>query len=108
MSIPGLRPGIQRSGGGATLVEAKTYRPIPHSSDDDDRTYRSREEVEQWKRRDPILRFKAYLCERGVLDDAISDEIETRVRQEVDEAQSAALAAPDPAPEDALFPIFKE
>ncbi len=96
-----------RSGGGATLVEAKTYRPVPHSSDDDDRTYRSRDEVEEWKRRDPIVRFQAYLRERGVLDDAAIDEIEARVRQEIDEAQAAAMAAPYPAPEEALFPVFK-
>ena len=96
-----------RSGGGATLVEAKTYRPVPHSSDDDDRTYRSRDEVEEWKRRDPIVRFQAYLRERGLLDDDGIADIEARIRQEVDEAQAAALAAPYPAPEDALFPIFK-
>ncbi|MBN1565701.1 MAG: thiamine pyrophosphate-dependent dehydrogenase E1 component subunit alpha [Anaerolineae bacterium] len=97
-----------RSGGGTTLVEAKTYRPTPHSSDDDDRTYRTREEVELWKQRDPILRFEAYLRARGLLDDAAITELEARVRQEVDDAQAAAIAAPDPAPEDALFPIFKE
>ena len=96
-----------RTGGGATLVEAKTYRPVPHSSDDDDRTYRTRDEVEEWKRRDPILRFGAYLRARGLLDDETLDEIETRVRQEVDDAQAAAEAAPYPPAEDALFPVFK-
>jgi 2-oxoisovalerate dehydrogenase E1 component alpha subunit len=96
-----------RRGGGATLVEAKTYRPVPHSSDDDDRTYRSRDEVEEWTRRDPILRFQVYLRERGLLDDDAIDAIEARVRQEVDEAQAAAMAAPYPAPEEALFPVFK-
>jgi 2-oxoisovalerate dehydrogenase E1 component alpha subunit len=96
-----------RSGGGATLVEAKTYRPVPHSSDDDDRTYRSRDEVEEWKRRDPILRFQTYLRDRGLLDDDAIEEIEARIRQEVDEAQAAALAAPYPSAEEALFPVFK-
>ena len=96
-----------REGGGATLVEAKTYRPVPHSSDDDDRTYRTRDEVETWKQRDPILRFQAYLRERGLLDDEAIDEIEQRVRQEVDEAQAAAEAAPYPPAEDALYPLFK-
>jgi 2-oxoisovalerate dehydrogenase E1 component alpha subunit len=96
-----------RSGGGTTLVEAKTYRPVPHSSDDDDRTYRSRNEVEEWKRRDPILRFQTYLRERGLLDDDAIEEVEARVRQEVDEAQAAAMAAPYPPAEEALFPVFK-
>jgi len=96
-----------RAGGGATLVEAKTYRPVPHSSDDDDRTYRSRDEVEEWKRRDPLLRFQTYLRDKGLLDDAAQDEVEQRVRQEVDEGMAAALAAPAPDPRDALFPVFK-
>ncbi len=96
-----------RQGGGATLVEAKTYRPVPHSSDDDDCTYRSRAEVEDWKQRDPILRYELYLRENGLLDDDLVDEIEARIRQEVDAAQVAAVAAPYPAPEDALFPVFK-
>jgi 2-oxoisovalerate dehydrogenase E1 component alpha subunit len=96
-----------RSGGGATLLEAKTYRPVPHSSDDDDRTYRSRDEVEAWKQRDPIKRFQTYLLEKGVLTDAVIEEIEARVRQEVDEAHAAAEAAPYPSAENALFPVFK-
>ncbi|GAB4409031.1 MAG: thiamine pyrophosphate-dependent dehydrogenase E1 component subunit alpha [Anaerolineae bacterium] len=97
-----------RRGEGATLVEAKTYRPVPHSSDDDDRSYRAREEVEAWKRRDPLTRFQAYLRERGLLDDDTIDAIEARVRQEIDEAQALAEAAPYPPPEAALFPVFKE
>ncbi|NDJ78050.1 MAG: thiamine pyrophosphate-dependent dehydrogenase E1 component subunit alpha [Chloroflexi bacterium] len=95
-----------RNGEGATLLEAKTYRPVPHSSDDDDRTYRSRDEVEEWKQRDPIKRFQDYLLERGILNDTAIEEIEARVRQEVDEAQATALDAPYPPAEDALFPVF--
>jgi 2-oxoisovalerate dehydrogenase E1 component alpha subunit len=95
-----------RTGGGATLLEAKTYRPVPHSSDDDDRTYRTRNEVEEWKQRDPIKRFQSYLVERGLLDEAAIDEIEQRVREEVDEAQANAESAPYPPAEDVLFPVF--
>ncbi len=95
-----------RAGGGATLLEAKTYRPTPHSSDDDDRTYRAREEVEEWKKRDPILRFQAYLTDRGLLTPTLLDEMEARARDEVDAAHAAAEAAPYPAPEDALGPLF--
>ena len=95
-----------RSGGGATLIEAKTYRPVPHSSDDDDRSYRSRDEVEQWKHRDPIARFQAYLLERGVLTDDLIQEVEARAREEIDAAQAAAESAPYPPPEEALGPVF--
>src|SRR5881398_2456466 len=58
-----------RSGGGPTLIELKTYRFHPHTSDDDDRTYRSREEVEEAKANDPIIVFGRYLKEQGLLDD---------------------------------------
>ena len=89
----------------ATLLEAKTYRPVPHSSDDD-RTYRSREEVEQWKRRDPILRFRAYLLEKGILTSERVEEYEAHAKREIDEAQAYAEAAPYPPPESALGPVF--
>lgn len=95
-----------RNGGGATLFEAKTYRPVPHSSDDDDRTYRTRDEVEEWKQRDAIKRFQSYLVEKGILDADGIEEIEQRVRDEINDAQAAAESAPYPPGEAALFPVY--
>ena len=67
---------VNRHGEGPALLEAKTYRPTPHSSDDDDRSYTAREEVAMWKRRDPILRFEQSLrSSRGLLPDALADRI---------------------------------
>lgn len=99
---------VQRaySGEGPTLVEAKTYRPVPHSSDDDDRSYRTREEVEGWKKKDPILRFREYLMHEGILTQPTLDEYEIRARREVDEAQTRADAAPSPAGEEALGDVY--
>jgi 2-oxoisovalerate dehydrogenase E1 component alpha subunit len=94
------------SGEGATLLEAKTYRLTPHSSDDDDRSYRSREEVETWKQRGPLVRYQAHLLEQGVLTQAQVDEYEAWARAEVDSAQRAAEDAPYPAPEAALAPVY--
>jgi 2-oxoisovalerate dehydrogenase E1 component alpha subunit len=94
------------SGGGATLIEAKTYRITPHSSDDDDRTYRSREEVEEWKKKDPLLRFQNYLLSEGILTQAQLDTYEARAKAEVDAAQAAAENAPYPAPEAALGDVY--
>jgi 2-oxoisovalerate dehydrogenase E1 component alpha subunit len=94
------------NGDGPTLVEAKTYRPVPHSSDDDDRSYRSREEVEAWKKKDPILRFQKFLLEETILTQILLDDYESRAKVEVDAAQAAAEAAPDPAPEDALGAVY--
>lgn len=95
-----------RAGQGATLLEAKTYRPVPHSSDDDDRSYRSREEVEAWKKRDPLLRFEAYLEEHGILGDELKQETLERVMAKVDDATSYAEKAPFPEPEEAMGPVW--
>ncbi len=97
-----------RRGEGPTLLEAKMYRLSPHSSDDDDRTYRSREEVEYWKQRDPLLLARKYCMENGLLDDARLDEFERRARQIVDDANEFARRAPYPPPAEALNGVWGE
>jgi 2-oxoisovalerate dehydrogenase E1 component alpha subunit len=103
-----MHAAVQRAytGQGPTLIEAKTYRPVPHSSDDDDRSYRSREEVEAWKQKDPIMRFRAVLMERGILTSALLDDYEARAKAEINAAQAAAESAPDPDPEETLSPVY--
>lgn len=97
-----------RAGEGPTLIEAVMYRLVPHSSDDDDRTYRSREEVEEAKKKDPILLFAAYLKEVGLMDEAQEKEIADRVQSEVDEATEYAENAPYAEPESALTYVYGE
>jgi TPP-dependent pyruvate/acetoin dehydrogenase alpha subunit len=95
-----------RAGEGPTLIEAKTYRFFPHTSDDDDRSYRSREEVEEAKHKDPLLVFGRYLTEHGVADAGALDATEAEIRGEVDRQIDEAWAAPDPDPgtlEDRLY-----
>ncbi|MCE7946751.1 MAG: thiamine pyrophosphate-dependent dehydrogenase E1 component subunit alpha [Chloroflexi bacterium CFX4] len=93
-----MRAAVARAynGEGATLIEAKCYRLTPHSSDDDDRSYRPREEVEEAKRTDAILRYEQHLMGRGILSDALKQDYEQRARQMVDEAQRYAENAPYP------------
>lgn len=98
-----------RRGAGPTLLEAKVYRLSPHSSDDDDRRYRSREEVEEAKRtRDPILRFRLYLEEQGLLDEQREREIRQQVLAEIDQALAAAEQSPLPAPASAFEHVLKD
>ncbi|MBX5464441.1 MAG: thiamine pyrophosphate-dependent dehydrogenase E1 component subunit alpha [Clostridia bacterium] len=97
-----------RAGGGPTLVEAVTYRTTPHSSDDDDRTYRTREEVEAWKARDPIPRFEALLRAAGLLDEAGLRRVWQEAQAEVDAATDQALAAPEPDPGELTRHLFYE
>ncbi|MGH2543922.1 MAG: thiamine pyrophosphate-dependent dehydrogenase E1 component subunit alpha, partial [Ardenticatenaceae bacterium] len=56
-----------RRGEGPTLIEATTYRYMPHTNNDDDRYYRSRDEVEEWKQHDPIKNTRERLLKLGVL-----------------------------------------
>jgi 2-oxoisovalerate dehydrogenase E1 component alpha subunit len=95
-----------RRGKGPTLVEAKSYRIVPHSSDDDDRTYRSREEVEEWKKRDSLLQFGNFLQEAGLLDEEQERELRRKATSVVDDATEYAEKAPYPSAEAALEPVF--
>lgn len=95
-------------GDGATLVEAKTYRMTPHSSDDDDRTYRDRKEVDAWRDKDPLLRLATELTERGYLNDDLIKDYDKRAKQIVDEAQRAAEERPYPPGEAAIAPVYAE
>jgi 2-oxoisovalerate dehydrogenase E1 component alpha subunit len=95
-----------RRGDGPTLVEAKTYRLVPHSSDDDDRSYRTREEVEAWKKKDPALKMRQYLESVGLMDAARAQEYEARAKQVVDEANQFAKNQPLPPPEAALENVW--
>jgi len=97
-----------RRGEGATLIEAKTYRLVPHTSDDDDRRYRSREEVEQWTARDPLNRYRTWLKEHDVVDERKLDGLHEQAAREVDEATEEAERAPTPTPESALRHVFVE
>ena len=56
-----------RSGGGPTLVEGTCYRYLAHSTDDNDMTYRTREEVMERRKQDPVPAFEAMLVEHGVI-----------------------------------------
>lgn len=95
-----------RRGEGPTLIEAKTVRIGSHSSADDQTRYRSKEELEEVKARDPVPRFRAYLMEEGVLDEASDREIWARADAEVEEAIAYAESRPFPRPESALEKVY--
>ena len=97
-----------RSGAGPTLIEAVMYRLVPHSSDDDDRVYRTREEVEEAKKKDPLILFATYLREVGLLDESTEADMLARVQLEVDEATEYAENAPYPSPESTLTHVYGE
>ncbi|SFP24100.1 thiamine pyrophosphate-dependent dehydrogenase E1 component subunit alpha [Salibacterium halotolerans] len=97
-----------RNGEGPTLIETMTYRLTPHSSDDDDSFYRSKEEVEQAKQEDAVHTFSAYLKENGVLTEAGEQEMLERIKRTVDDATEQAEEAPYGTPESVLDYVYAQ
>ncbi|ADC48352.1 branched-chain alpha-keto acid dehydrogenase E1 [Alkalihalophilus pseudofirmus OF4] len=97
-----------RRGEGPSLIETVSYRLTPHSSDDDDRAYRSREEVEEAKKLDSIITFAEYLREVGLLTDQSLEEMEKRVAKIVNDATEYAENAPYADPESAMKHVYAE
>ena len=88
-----------------TLLEVRTYRFMGHSMSDPG-NYRTRAEIEKHQERDPIKLFTASLKEKGVLDDKGLEEIENRVREEVEHAVRFAEESPEPAPEELYTDVY--
>jgi 2-oxoisovalerate dehydrogenase E1 component alpha subunit len=86
------------AGGGPTLIEAKCYRFLSHTTDDDDRTYRTRDEVEQQRSQDPIPRFERYLRERGIVTEQEVETMRQEIGRYVNELTDRIEAEPLPEP----------
>ena len=80
-----------RDGGTPCFLELRTYRFRAHSMYDPD-LYRSKEEIELWKTRDPVATFEAQLVDQGVVDDSTLAEMEAAIAAEIDEAVAFADA----------------
>jgi 2-oxoisovalerate dehydrogenase E1 component alpha subunit len=83
-------------GGGPTFIEAKVVRLLPHTSDDDHKRYRTDEELEDMKTRDPVKKFKEYLLEQGILTAELDEQAYREAREHVDRSTEEAEAAPFP------------
>jgi len=91
-----------------TLIEAIQYRFGAHTTADDPTVYRDDDEVESWKRKDPIPRLERYLRSEGVLDDERVAEIETAVETRVAEAIEAAESEVRPKPQEMFEHAYAE
>jgi pyruvate dehydrogenase E1 component alpha subunit len=89
-----------RSGEGPTLIEAVTYRMSVHTTADDPKRYRTDEEVESWREKDPLTRFAKYLSVKKLLDDekieALEGEIKEEIQAAVDGAEEKMKSMGDP------------
>lgn len=96
-----------RSGGGPTLLEAVTYRWRGHF-EGDPQPYRTREEVERWKAKDPIARFRALLLDRGILDEEADTALRAEIADGIADAVRFAEASPVPEPAAALRDVYTD
>jgi len=95
-----------RRGGGAVLIEAKTYRRKGHAEHDDQR-YVPSGEIEWWeKHNDPLDRYERFLTESGLADKGKLEEITAEVVREIEEDCAWAESSPMPEPEQAAYRVF--
>jgi len=84
------------------MVECLTYRMGPHSTSDDPNRYRTKEEIEDWKRKDPIERFRSYLEKRGYW----SKDYEESLKREIDAEINSAIKEQEQVPPPKLQTMF--
>lgn len=92
-----------RRGEGPTLIEAVTYRLGPHTTSDDPTIYREDKEVEEWLEKDPLLRFKKYLIDKGLW----SEEKDTEQAEEFERFTNETFKRVEVSGEIPLEDIFK-
>jgi pyruvate dehydrogenase E1 component alpha subunit len=89
-----------RSGGGPTFIECVTYRIMMHTTADDPKKYRSQEEVELWKLKDPLLRYQKYLQKKNILSEsgytALQEEVKQDIQTAIDRAELRMKELGDP------------
>lgn len=95
------------AGEGASLIECITYRWLGHWTGDP-QTYRTREEIEEWKKKDPIVRWGNKLIERGWYTREDLDAMQAAADEEVQQASEFALNSPNPDPAQVLDDVFYE
>jgi len=97
-----------RDGGGATFIEAVTYRIGDHTTADDAARYRSKEEVEQWRTRDPIDRLIKYMISKGLWDEAYGQRSVANARDQVERAVKELEATAPSQPQDMFRFTFRD
>jgi pyruvate dehydrogenase E1 component alpha subunit len=95
-----------RAGKGPTLIECETYRHKGHSKSDKN-LYRTKEEIDFWKTKDPVGKFETLLIEKGIISKEQSEQITENVRNEIRNAITEAQSAPDSDPAELLSSVFR-
>ncbi len=96
-----------RSGKGPFVMQGDTYRIEGHYYGDA-MVYRSTEEVDGWRKKDPIMRVEKLLVDRGIMSESEYQLVRAEIQQEVDKAVAFAEASPQPAPESIFEDVYTE
>lgn len=96
-----------RNGNGPVLVESVTYRWFGHSTSDPGK-YRTKEEVDSWIKKDPILKFRSYLVDNNLATAQELDELDVQSKTAVEDAVKFALNSPEPSYESAFEDVFAD
>jgi len=96
-----------RNGNGPVLVESLTYRWFGHSTSDPGK-YRTKEEVDSWKKKDPIVKFRNYLVDNNLATVQELDELDVQSKTAVEDAVKFALNSPEPSYESAFEDVFAD
>lgn len=95
-----------RKGGGPILIVGTTYRPYGHHMGDPGTSYRTKEEIEEWRKKDPIERLRNQLLQNKMATESEIEEIHSATLRELDEAVKFATESPEPKVEEALEDIY--
>jgi pyruvate dehydrogenase E1 component alpha subunit len=97
-----------RNGEGPSLIECKTYRFREHGEFDIPTDYRTKDEIKEWRERDPIKLFREQLLKDGIASEEELDAIDVEFETEVAEASEWAFASPEPAVEEAYTDLYAD
>ncbi len=95
-----------RAGGGPSLIEALTYRIEAHTTADDSSRYRSDDEVEAWRKRDPLERYLGFLRDGGVVEDAFVAEVDAEGETIAARMRDALFGAPAGDPREMFDHVY--
>jgi pyruvate dehydrogenase E1 component alpha subunit len=97
-----------RSGGGPSFLEMLTYRIGAHSSSDDPRVYRDEAEVEEWRKRDPVERYRKFLLSRKLWSSEQEEALRAELGQTIVETVTVAETRPPPSPETLFEDVYSD
>ena len=97
-----------RQGNGPTLIENVTYRLADHSTSDDAKKYRTDKEVQEWMKKEPVIRLEKYMRANKLLDDKYKQDVARKAKEKVEKEVEVYEKIKDPDPGDIFNHTYEE